>query len=381
MTAREHVLLADDNATVTSALSMLLERPGRTTIVCSDIESAELMLARSPITHLVTDVQFSGAFGYEGLHFLGRVRSRLPLCRIVLITGQPSDALRTTALEHGANALLSKPFGIDELEAVLESTSGEGDGAYEVVAVPTLDDILAGNALDMAFQPIVRMTATGAPFLAFEALARVRGDWPGGGPAQLFEYAERLGRLRELNLMALTRAIESAPELPESASIFINLDPSAFGADLARILDETSARAGVSLSRVVLEVTERTAFPDPAAVVPLFGQLHARGVRFALDDHGSAYSHLSIIDQLRPSFIKISNTFGTKLEDDETHRCIVSHVASLARDFGCKTILEGIESPETAHAAAGLGIDYAQGYHFGRPNPAAHWSGFQENFG
>jgi len=378
MTVREQVLLADDNATVTTALAVLLERPGRTTIVCSDVESAEMMLSRAPVSHLVTDVQFSGAFGFEGLHFLGRVRSRLPLCRIVLITGQPSDALRTTALQHGANALLSKPFDIDELEAVLGSSCDAGDGEYEVVQVPSLDDILATNALDMAFQPIVRMTANGAQFVAFEALARVRGDWPAGGPAQLFEYAERLGRLRELNLLALTRAIESAPELPDSAAIFINLDPSAFGPDLLRILDEVSARSGVALSRVVLEVTERTAFADPAAVLPLFGELHARGVRFALDDHGSAYSHLSIIDQLRPSFVKISNTFGTKLEEDESHRRIVAHVASLARDFGCNTILEGIESPETAAAAAGLGIDYAQGYHFGRPNAAAHWSGAQE---
>src|SRR6185436_14105166 len=70
MTGREHILVADDNATVTSALSVLLERPGRTTIVCSDVESAEIMLSRSPVTHVVTDVQFSGAFGYEGLHFL-----------------------------------------------------------------------------------------------------------------------------------------------------------------------------------------------------------------------------------------------------------------------------------------------------------------------
>lgn len=381
MTGRECIFVVDDNAAVTAALSVLLEREGRTTIVCSDVESAEIMLTRAPVTHLVTDVQFSGAFGFEGLHFLVRVRGRLPLCRIVLITGQPSDALRTTAIQAGANALLSKPFDIDELEAVLGSPAEQGEGEYTVVRVPSLDDILADNALDMAFQPIVRMTSAGTSFMAFEALARVRGDWPAGGPDKLFEYAERLGRLRELNLMALTRAIESAVDLPESASIFINLDPSAFGPDLPRILDEASARAGVSLSRIVLEVTERSAFADPAAAIPVFAALHLRGVRFALDDHGSAYSHLSIIDQLRPSFIKISNTFGTKLEEDETHRRIVSHVASLARDFGCKTILEGIESGETAIAAAGLGIDYAQGYHFGRPHAAAHWSGFQEIHG
>jgi len=374
MTAREYVIIADDNATVTEALSLLLERPGRTTIVCSDVESAEIMLGRAPVTHLVTDVQFSGAFGYEGLHFLDRVRSRLPDCRIVLITGQPSDALRTAAIEHGAHAMLSKPFEIAELEAALgTSDDNRGDGGdYEVVRVASLDEILQGSDLDTAFQPIVRTTDSGE-IVAFEALTRIRGSWAGGGPAELFHYAEKLGRLRELNFRAIARAIESAASLPSTASIFVNVDPSAFGADLLRILERSAARSGVALSRIVVEVTERSEFADPGLVVPLFRELHEKGVRFALDDHGSAYSHLSLIDEVRPSFIKISNTFGTKLEEDATHRRIVAHMSSFARDFGCQTVLEGIESPATALEAERLGIELAQGYHFGRPNAASHW--------
>jgi len=369
---REHILIADDNESVTSALAVLLERPGRTTIVCSDIESAEIMLGRAPITHLVSDVQFSGPFGYEGLHFLDRVRTRLPECRIVLITGQASDALRATALQHGALAMLAKPFDIDELEAALGTTDHSDSGDYEMKRVAPLDEILAGGYLDTAFQPIVRMTP-GGTVAAFEALSRVRGDWAGGGPAELFDYAGRVGRLRELNLKAVERAIESAATLPQSASIFINVDPLAFCPELQRVIESAAARAGVALSRIVLEITERSDFENPGTVVPLFDSIRAKGIRFALDDHGSAYSHLSLMDELRPSFIKISTTFGTKLEQDDTHQRIVAHMASLSRDFGCQTVLEGIESAATADEALRLGVDFAQGYHFGRPNPAAHW--------
>jgi len=374
MSARETILIADDNESVTSALSVLLEREGRTTIVCSDVESAELMLGRAPITHLVTDVQFSGPFGYEGLHFVERVHARLPQCRIALITGQPSDTLRTTALKNGAMAMLSKPFTIDDLEAALGTNdSGEEHGEYEIVRVASLDEILAGNYLQTAFQPIVEMTADGATVVAFEALTRIRGEWPAGGPAELFDYAGRLGRLRELNLASLTRALEAAAVLPASASLFFNVDPLAFGAELPRVIEGAAGRAGIALSRIVIEVTERSDFENAARVVPLFHELRAKGIRFALDDHGSAYSHLSLIDELRPSFMKISNTFGTKLEEDETNRRIVGHMASLSHDFGWKTVLEGIESAETARAAARLGVDFAQGYHFGRPNAASHW--------
>jgi EAL domain-containing protein (putative c-di-GMP-specific phosphodiesterase class I) len=371
--SRETILIADDNESVTAALAMLLERKGRTTIVCADTESAELMLARAPITHVVTDVQFSGPFGYEGLHFLDRIRAKSPECRIALITGQPSDTLRTAAIEHGAVAMLAKPFTIADLEATLGTQTLHDDGDYEIIRVASLDEILTGDYLQTAFQPIVEMRAGVVEIVAFEALARIRGDWPAGGPAELFEYASRLGRLRELNLVSIARSLEAAATLPRSVSIFLNVDPLAFGPELAYVVEAAAAGAGIDLTRIVLEVTERSEFHETPRIVPLFHALRAKGIRFALDDHCSAYSHLALIDELRPSFVKISNTFGTNLEDDETHRRIVRHTVSLSHDFGCKTVLEGIESAETADAAARLGVDFAQGYHFGRPSPASHW--------
>ncbi len=375
MTAREYLLLVDDDQTITEGLSMLLERPGRTTIVCSDVESAEITLARFPVTHLVSDVQFSGPFGYEGLQFLGRVREKLPQCRIVLITGQSSDALRMTAITSGANSMLAKPFDIDELEAAIGSGPEDPEAdPYAVIRVPSLDQILGERTLEIAFQPIVRIERDGVSSFAFEALSRLRGSWPGGGADTLFDYAARRGRLAELNLHALRRAIETTSELPPSAYIFINLDPTAFThGDLMRVIASAARRAELPLDRIVLEVTERSAFAHPEAVAPLFHELRQAGVRFALDDHGSAYSHLSIINSLRPAFVKISSTFGIALEGDKTRQSIVAHVAAMAHDLGCETVLEGIETGATARIAADLGIHYAQGYHFGRPHGAGHW--------
>lgn len=379
MSAREVILIADDDRSVTEGLALLLERAGRTTIICSDIESAEIALARYPVTHVVTDVQFSGPFGFEGLRFLDRVHAEAPDARLVMMTGQATDALCANALSHGAHACLAKPFSIEELEEALGvSAMGDGD-PYESAYVPTLEEILRNDLLQIAFQPIVRLQdgETAVPF-AFEALSRVKGAWSAGGADAVFAYAKRRGMLRELNLAALTRAIESAHELPLSAAIFINLDPSAFGPELVPTLTRAAERAGISLSRIVLELTERSAFAHPEEVAPVFVELRALGVRFALDDHGSAYSHLSLIAHLQPSFVKISNAFGTAIEEDATKQRIVTHVAAMARDFGCLTVLEGIEGAATAREAERLGLDFAQGYHFGRPQFAPHWSGMLE---
>lgn len=366
------ILLVDDDAAITEALSITLEADGRRIILCSDVDAAEVALSHFPVTHLVTDLQFSGDFGFEGLHFLGRVRNLAPRCRVVLMTGQLTDALRNAALANGAAAVLGKPFTTDELEEILGTP--QSTTPSEVIRIPFIEEILGGDDLFAAFQPIVRLTPDGASMFAFEALMRVRGSWLPGGPVMLFEYAQRRDKLAELNILAMTRAIEEATTLPANAAIFINIDPLTFTSSrLAPALFEVAARTGIALDRIVLEVTERSAFVDDERAGDAFDALREAGVRFALDDHGSAYSHLSQIQRIRPSFIKISNTFGTGFERDETKERIVRHTLALARDFGCETILEGIESGDTVRAAFDAGVPLAQGFHFSRARAASHW--------
>lgn len=370
---RQCILLVDDDSGITEALSYTLERPGRTIVLCSDIESAEIALHRFPVTHLVSDVQFSGTFGFEGLHFLSRLRA-MSQCRVILMTGHASDQLRAEAKKHGASEVLAKPFDTQELEEVLGPLP-ESDASYDVIRIPPIDEILRGDAIAPVFQPIVRLDGSSVHSFGFEALTRVRGRWLAGGPVMLFEYASRRDKLAELNVVAMTRALGAATLLPEETNIFVNLDPLTFNSGkLVPALTAAARRASLPLERVVLEVTERSAFADDEVAGRVFDELRELGLRFALDDHGSAYSHLSLISRIRPSFIKMSQTFGTDFQNDETKERIVRHTVSLARDFNCETILEGVESGVTARAAADMGVTLAQGFHFGRPRAAGHWT-------
>jgi len=374
MSDRQSILIVDDDPMITEALSLAMERPGRTTILCSDLQAAEMMLGHYPVTHLVMHVQFSGSFAFEGLHFIGRVRALAPKCRIVLITGYVTDALRDTAIGLGAATVLSKPFNTEELEHALGTEEPMTEsGAYEVVAFPSIEEILSGDELITVFQPILHITADGVAPFAYEALTRVRGDWLAGGPEMLFEYAERRQQLAALNILTVGRAIETAAQLPGTPLLFVNVDPLAFSSpNLIFTLQRASQRSSVALSRVVLEVTERSAIANHE-VGTVFDDLRELGLRFALDDHASSYSHLNVIDRIRPSFMKISNSFGTDFEKDTTRSCIISHIVTLAHDLGCETILEGIEGQSTASAAAATGVDLVQGYYFGRPQSAQYW--------
>jgi EAL domain-containing protein (putative c-di-GMP-specific phosphodiesterase class I) len=372
---RSCILLADDDSDITAGLAVTLERAGRTTILCSDIQSAEIALETYPVTHLVCDVQFTGDFGFEGLHFLGRARQLVPDCRVVLMTGYATDALRSAAARFGAATLLAKPFDTEELELALAPIVSDDREPYEVIRIPPLDELLVGDDLYPMFQPIVRVTQEGTHPYGFEALARSRGSWMLRGPAMLFDYAERCSRLGELNRKLVALSIKHASLLPSETLLFLNVDPAAFDEKLLpRTIEQACDASGVPFSRLVLEVTERSAFANEESVARICESMRRRGVRFALDDHGSAYSHLGVMTRIKPSFFKISNAFGTSFEQDSAKERIVRHIAGLARDFSCETILEGIETESTARAVPGVGIQLAQGYHFGRPNVATYWS-------
>jgi EAL domain-containing protein (putative c-di-GMP-specific phosphodiesterase class I) len=95
--------------------------------------------------------------------------------------------------------------------------------------------------------------------------------------------------------------------------------------------------------------------------------LRSHGVRFAFDDLGTAYSHLPSIAAVRPSYLKISQDFGTSCEANPAHRKIIENVQALAASFSSEVVLEGIETEETATFARDTGIRFGQGFFYSRP--------------
>jgi EAL domain-containing protein (putative c-di-GMP-specific phosphodiesterase class I) len=367
------VLLLDDDAVVTEGLSAALARPGRTIVTCNDLESAELVVEWLRPSHVVSDVRLSGPFAYEGLDFIRFVKRHAPDSRIILMTGDAPDALQMEASERGAVGFLQKPFETGALDSTLDLLAPARPGSPEwpeIIAVPTLDDIIASDALGSAWQPVVSLGDR--RFLGFEALARFRSESLLRNPELLFTYAARKNRVADLEMACLRSSLNGGRELAANHSLFLNIHPSVFddGPRLEAAVRAGADAAGIALDRLVLEITEQGSLGERRKVLDAVARLGQAGVRFAFDDVGVAYSHLTFIDAVRPSFLKISQHFGTNFERDATKAKLVKNLLSLARDFDSELILEGIESEATASAAAELGIPYGQGYHFARPAPA-----------
>ncbi len=370
------VLLIDDDVMITESLAVGLERQGRTIITCNDVESAQLIVERLNPSHVVSDVRLSGPFGYEGLDFIRYAKRYSPESRIILMTGDAPETLQFEAAERGAVAFLRKPFEIRELDSILDlmessaTTSGATDAS--VIRMPLLEEIVkTGNALKPFFQPIVHLAPGHAP-IGYEALARYRNNSLLRNPEVLFQYAARKNRITELELACCAASIQAGAQLARGALLFLNIHPDVLGHGevLRDVLARECRDAGVAPETLVLEITEQATLPNVRSLLDTIERLRELGARFAFDDVGIAYSHLPFLDQVRPSFLKISQHFGTAFESDLTKMKIVRNLLSLADDFECDLIIEGIEHQATADAARKLGIKYGQGFHFHHPAEA-----------
>ena len=370
----EMVLVVDDEPATRAGVAVAVGTTGRTVVTCGDIESAQMVVERMAVRSVVTDMRLTGPFSDDGLRFIEFVARHAPESRVILMTGSSSPELAREARQRGAFAVLEKPFTTAEIDAALSGDDLGSSAMPDIIDVPQIEDILSGTRLYSVFQPIVSIDTPEAVTFAYEALARVDTPGPMRAPEFLFEYSSRKRCMTDLELNCLENSVRDGSLLAPSTTVFINLHPSVL-AD-RRIVDglnAATARHGLPPERVVLEITEQAAMREVPATLANIDTLRAAGFRFAFDDVGIAYSHLLHLERVRPAFMKISQEFGADFHRHEFKAKIVRNVVSLARDFGCDVILEGVEDPRVVEAARALGIRYVQGYLFGRPQRAKVW--------
>ena len=91
----------------------------------------------------------------------------------------------------------------------------------------------------------------------------------------------------------------------------------------------------------------------------------------SIDDFGTGYSSLSQLHSLPFDVLKIDRSFVKDIADSEQSRAVVKTVVDLAKSFELATVAEGIEDEQTLRWLDDLGVEMAQGFHTGRPQPFA----------
>src|SRR3954470_10264740 len=241
--------------------------------------------------------------------------------------------------------------------------------------VRALHRLLEDGALTTAFQPIWNLGA--GTLLGVEALSRPEPGCGLSNPAQAFDVAEQVGRVRELDMLCVRTALRSAPELPPEALLFVNVAPQTLDRDEddAWIL-RTVREAGLEPGRVVIEVTERFG-GRTAAVLARLHRLRAQGFKLALDDVGTGNSGLEMLREVGSDFVKLDRSIVSGAPEQSNARAVLLAMATFARQTGAYVIAEGIEDDallefvrtidDALPREAATMIQGGQGYGLGRP--------------
>ena len=209
-----------------------------------------------------------------------------------------------------------------------------------------------------------------------EALVRLadEADAPPIAPAAFLPAAERHGLIGDIDRMVLDKvaAVLGRAGPASGARIAVNL--SALSVSDERMLGYIQRRLahhGASPSRLVIELTETASICDMHQAKAFCASAQALGCAVALDDFGAGFGALHYLKHLPFSYLKIDGDFISGLPRSAHDQLVVRALVGLARGMGFSTIAEFVRDRPTLELLRELGVDYAQGFHLGRPRPVA----------
>ncbi len=223
----------------------------------------------------------------------------------------------------------------------------------------------------LACQPIVQVAS--GEIEAYEVLIRLQGEQnelilPGG----FLPSAERFGLSVDIDKWVVRNAIETLaiqrrrlPKLRYS----INLSGQTLSdSGVCDLILAWLEQTGVDPAALTFEVTETVAIADMTRAESFLSRLQKIGCRTALDDFGSGLSSFAYLKDLPVDEIKIDGRFVKNLATSPVDQAVVKAMNDIAHALGKRTVAEFVENQDSLRLLAQYGVDYAQGYHLGRPD-------------
>lgn len=228
---------------------------------------------------------------------------------------------------------------------------------------------LSRNEFELHYQPLFD-TAT-SRLCGMEALVRWRH--PVAGllyPDSFIGIAEETGLMEPLGQWILQRACADAISWPENIKVAVNLSAAQFRAGtLFDVILCVLVESGLPTERLELEITESLLLRDKESNILVVQQLKNIGVTITLDDFGTGYASLSYLLSFPFDKIKIDKSFTQGLLTRSDCMAVVASILTLARGLEISVTAEGVETSAQFEQLRAQGVDYVQGYLFGRPCP------------
>jgi diguanylate cyclase (GGDEF)-like protein len=329
---------------------------------------------------LLTQLPDAAKAGEIATQLLDRLRTGLYIVHGIELTVDASIGMALIP-EHGEDADLLLQRADVAMYQAKSSRAGivvydEATDLHDVAELGLLAELrraIEADELVLHYQPKARLET--GDIIGVEALVRwqhpVRGLL---GPDAFIPLAENTGLMAPLTEWVLRRAIEQTARWRDRGFVLpvaVNVSPRALlEGDLAGLLLQLLATAGLSSDLLEIEITETAIMADPDGAVQMLRRLQAMGVRVSIDDFGTGYTSLSYLKQLPVQTLKIDKVFVAGILENDQDQAITESIISLGHKLGLSVIAEGIENDDVWQRLRSLGCDEGQGYFLARPMPS-----------
>ncbi len=256
-----------------------------------------------------------------------------------------------------------------------------GDAQAQIAATLSWErrirEALADDCFVLYAQPILDLHSAARPRVsAYELLLRLRSeDGEVVLPGAFLDVAERSGLIRAIDRWVVRQAIgivAAETAAGRRITLEVNLSgKSITDPELLPLIARELRASGIEPADLIFEITETAAIADIEEARRFIATLKELGCRFAIDDFGVGFSSFYYLKHLPVDYLKIDGSFVSNLPRDLVDQHLVRAIVEVARGLGKQTVAEFVGDDQTVRLLRQFGVDYAQGYHTGRPRPVA----------
>lgn len=229
-------------------------------------------------------------------------------------------------------------------------------------------EILEKKAIYPVFQPIINLKT--GQVAGYEALSRIDRKNTSFNIADMFKVAEQLGAVWKLEKLCRNKALKAASGKPQNTKLFLNVDGKVLQDEhfIQGFTNRKAAKAGVSSSDIVFEITERSDIENYRILQKIMKHYVDQGYEIALDDVGAGYSGLNRVVNTEPNYLKADMELVRNIQNSKAKKAMMALLLHYCDEMGTIMIAEGIEKAEELQCLCELGVHYGQGYFLGMPD-------------
>ena len=286
----------------------------------------------------------------------------------VAIITEDYDSVTDVLRDADTACFLAKDRGRNCVHVHVQEDATVSERRRQMAWINRIDAAMGDGRLLLARQPIMHSTGQGVPH--WEILLRLR-DEDGDiiTPGFFLPAAERFGMMPRLDRVVVERVTDYISADPQGEDCYaINLSGASLGDERLLAFVHERVQQCSNPRRLCFEITETSAISNLAQVSEIIAELRKLGCRFALDDFGTGMASFDYLRSLPVDFLKIDGSFIKDIDQNPISLAMVRAVNDIAHLMGMQTVAEFVESHEIANVLRALGIDYLQGYAFGRPH-------------